>query len=161
MILLLGLGNILLSDEGLGVRVIEELGRDYEFPEEVNIIDGGTGAFFLLPYLEQAVKVLVIDAVKMGKSPGSIYELTFEECLLLPKEKLSLHEISFSDLLFLLQLRGKTFDDFVLLGVEPANIEPGDTLSEEVKMALPKVIERILCKLKAWGVNIRSRKLIH
>lgn len=157
MILVLGLGNILLRDEGLGVRVVERLSKEYSFPDEVFLLDGGTGAFFLLPYLERAERVLIVDAVKLGNPAGSIVELTLEECLLLPQEKVSLHEIGLPDLLSLLKLRGKTFRDFVLIGVEPAVIAPGETLSEEVERGLPEVIERVLVKLSAWGVIYSSK----
>lgn len=153
MVLILGLGNLLLRDEGFGVKVIDKLQREYRFAESVSLLDGGTGAFFLLPHLERAERVIIIDVVKLGNPPGSIYELTFEECLLLPQEKLSLHEVSLSDLLFLLQLRGKTFKEFVLIGVEPAIVAVGDNLSEELEEALPEVIKRVLSKLRDWGFD--------
>jgi hydrogenase maturation protease len=154
-ILILGLGNILLKDEGLGVKVVRELQEEFTFSEEVELLDGGTGAFFLLPHLEKAERLIIVDAVKRGALPGT---LTFEALESLPKdtlERLSLHEISFPDLLKILELRGKKFEKIILAGIEPKNLDAGLELSEEVKRVIPELKKRIIALLKEWGVPLQ------
>jgi hydrogenase maturation protease len=77
--LVLGLGNILMRDEGVGVRVVERLLEDCEFPPEVEVLDGGTLGLGLLPWVEEADRLLVIDAVDMGLEPGSTARLEGDE----------------------------------------------------------------------------------
>lgn len=155
-ILILGLGNLLLRDEGLGVRLLQELEREFLFPEEVLLHDGGTGAFFLLPYLSEAERVIIIDAVKAGSAPGTIF---FEPLSALPRdtlEKISLHEISLPDLLRILEFSGKKFEEVFLAGIEPKSLEVGLELSEEVKRAMPELKEKILSLLRKWGISFQK-----
>ncbi len=154
-VLILGLGNILLRDEGLGVKLLQEMEKEFLFPEEVILHDGGTGAFFLLPYLFSAEKVIIIDAVKSGNPPGTIL---FEPLSALPRdtlEKISLHEIGLPDLLRILEFAGKNFEEIFLAGIEPKNLEVGLELSEEVKRAIPELKEKILSLLKEWGISFQ------
>ncbi|MFN3920939.1 MAG: hydrogenase maturation protease [Caldimicrobium sp.] len=151
-ILLLGLGNILLRDEGLGVKVVEKLKSLYHFPKEVSLLEGETGAFYLLPYLEEAEYLLVIDAIKGENKPGTLYFLNlneFSESLL---EKISLHETNFLDLLNVLKFKGKSFREIWLAGIEPKAIDPGLDISIEVEENIEKLINLILLKLKDWGI---------
>src|SRR5210317_308109 len=78
-ILVLGLGNILIQDEGIGVRVIEQLQRDYEFPAEVEVLDGGTAGMALYEHIVDRSHVIVVDAVKTGRSPGTLVKLEDED----------------------------------------------------------------------------------
>lgn len=150
--LILGLGNILLRDEGLGVLALRRLLNDYDFPEEVLLLDGGTGAFYLLPYLEEAERVLVLDAICAGREPGSLIEGSFKDFSRPLLEKISLHEVSFPDLIALLQLRGKSFQEIYIIGIEPEDLSIGEGLSPPVERALPLLIKRVLQKLEEWGV---------
>lgn len=153
-ILIIGLGNVLLSDEGLGVKVVKELEEEINLPEEVEILDGGTGAFFLLPYLEKADYLIIVDAIKTGNPPGTLIIENLEN---LPKdtlEKISLHEVSFPDLLRILALKGKKFEKIVFAGLEPKSLEVGTELSQEVKRELPLLKEKILSILREWGIKI-------
>ncbi len=154
-ILIVGLGNILLGDEGLGVKVVRELKEEFAFSEEVELLDGGTGGFFLLPHLEKAERLIIVDAVKGGNLPGT---LTFEALESLPMdtlERISLHEISFPDLLKILELKGKHFEKIILAGIEPQNLEVGFELSEDVKGAIPELKKRIIDLLREWGVSLQ------
>ncbi|MEZ0343523.1 MAG: HyaD/HybD family hydrogenase maturation endopeptidase [Caldimicrobium sp.] len=153
-ILIIGLGNVLLSDEGLGVKVVKELEEEINLPEEVEILDGGTGAFFLLPYLEKADYLIIVDAIKTGNPPGTLIIENLEN---LPKdtlEKISLHEVSFPDLLRILELKGKKFEKIMLAGIEPKNLEVGTDISQEVKRNIPLLKERILSILRSWGIKV-------
>ncbi|HAP67189.1 MAG TPA: hydrogenase HupD, partial [Nitrospinae bacterium] len=78
-ILILGIGNILLKDEGVGVKVIERLKRDYKFPSNIELIDGGTAGFGLIDLLEGAEHLIIVDAVQGNDEPGSIYRFKFED----------------------------------------------------------------------------------
>ncbi|MFN3406473.1 MAG: HyaD/HybD family hydrogenase maturation endopeptidase [Caldimicrobium sp.] len=157
-ILLLALGNQLLQDEGLGVKVLERLDKLYKFPPEVSLLDGGTGSFFLLPYLEEADCLLIIDAIEASEKPGTIY---FFDLNKLPEsylEKISLHEISFIDILNILKFKGKTFQEIYLVGIVPKSLNPGLELSKEVEEKIDELINLILLKLKEWDVSFSLKE---
>ena len=118
-ILVLGVGNILLSDEGLGVRALELLRRGYEFPEEVSLLDGGTLGVDLLYYLEGTEKLLILDAVLGGKEPGTLYRFTGERVRGHFRRKVSMHDLGMQEVLALMELRGRFPEEIVLLGIEP------------------------------------------
>ncbi|MCS7199784.1 MAG: HyaD/HybD family hydrogenase maturation endopeptidase [Caldimicrobium sp.] len=155
--LVVGLGNLLLKDEGFGVRVIYYLRERYMFSEEVMFLDGGTGAFFLLPYLEEADRVIFVDVVKAGGSPGEIYEGTLEEIEAFLVERISLHEIGLFDLLAILKFKGKNFREIHLIGIEPKEIAIGEELSKCLLERLPEVAKRVLQKLSEWGISYEEK----
>ena len=98
--LVLGLGNILLGDEGVGVRVVERLLERYDFPEGVRVMDGGTLGLDLLPYVEDASRLLVVDAVQARKPPGTLVRMTGDEIpVFLDASKVSPHQEGLQDLL--------------------------------------------------------------
>ncbi len=158
-IIVLGLGNILLSDEGVGVKVVQELTEKYEFPQTVEIVDGAVGAFSLLPYIESAKKLLVIDAVLGGEPPGTIYKLKDEDILHQIMEKISLHEVSFSDILNLAKLKGNYPEEIVIIGIEPKSLEMSLELSDEVKKNYNKLLNEVLVQLKTWGIEPIPKKV--
>lgn len=147
-ILILGLGNILISDEGLGVHALRWLEANCKLPPEVELVDGGTGGLSLLPLLASIDMLIVIDAITLGKEPGTIYcfseEILTNQSLL---EKISTHEISFADILSILQLKGDKPKRVFLLGIEPKSLEVGTELSEEVKKNIPKLCQLVLEKI--------------
>ncbi len=153
-ILIVGLGNVLLSDEGLGVKVVKDLEKEINFPEEVEILDGGTGAFFLLPHLEKADYLIIVDAIKAGHKPGTLLIENLENLPQDTLEKISLHEISFPDLLRILELKGKKFEKIILAGLEAKTLDVGTELSQEVKEGLPLLKEKILSILREWGIKV-------
>ncbi|MGC9016849.1 MAG: HyaD/HybD family hydrogenase maturation endopeptidase [Caldimicrobium sp.] len=153
-ILIVGLGNILLSDEGLGVKVIKELEEEIVFPKEVEILDGGTGAFFLIPHFEKADLLIIVDAIKTGEKPGSVIIESLENLSKATLEKISLHEIGLTDLLKILELKGKTFEKIIIAGIEPKTFEVGTELSKEVKKNFPLLKKKILEILRDWGIKI-------
>jgi len=152
-IIVLGIGNLLLSDEGVGIKVIQDLVNNYEFPKEVEIVDGGVGSFSLLPYIESAQKLLVIDAIFGEKPPGTIYKLKDEEIPFQIFEKISLHEISFADILNLAKLRGKYPESIVIIGIEPESLEIGLELSKAVKKNYENLLKEVLLQLEEWGIK--------
>lgn len=139
--LVVGLGNLLLGDEGVGIHVIYEL-KKLKLPQNVELIDGGTAAFDLIPLLKNADKLIVLDAVQAGGEPGTIYRFGPEAISQSSFRITSLHEITLQDVLsaaHLLNIEPET----VIIGIEPKRIEYGLELSAELKQAVPKVIALI------------------
>lgn len=135
--LVLGIGNLLLRDEGVGVHVVQTLMRE-GYPEGVDVLDVGTAILDALPAIEEAGRIIIIDAVKADGAPGSIYRMpmdAFER----PQCIASMHGF---DLSRVLALAGRTDDpEVIVIGVEPARIEWGLELSPEVGAMLPFVIK--------------------
>lgn len=160
-IIVLGIGNVLFSDEGLGVKVIKILEECFSFSEEVELIDGGVGGFFLIPYIERAKRLLIVDAIRGGGPPGTFYKFKNEDLPLNIAEKLSLHELSIKDILFLVSLKGKMPEEIVILGLEPKVLDLGEGLSIEIRRNLKNLIKEILIQLKDWGIEPAPKKDLH
>lgn len=157
-IAILGIGNILLSDEGIGVHAINKLKDEYEFPEYVKLIDGGTMGLDLLPFFEGNDKVLIIDAVNFRKEPGTIDIIEGDKIPGFLTSKLSVHQIGLPDMLFAARLMGIPPVEMSLIGIQPKSMESGIELSEEIKMKLDTLVEKILQKLREWEVEIIPKK---
>ena len=151
--LVLGLGNILLGDEGVGVRVVERLQELYEFPQEVQVLDGGTLALDLLPYVEEADRLLVIDALEMGAEPGAMARLEGGEVPAFLSVKLSPHQMGLADLLAAARLRDLFPKQLVLWGVQPAELKPGLMLSSPVAAQVDVLVDRVLAELSQWEIE--------
>jgi hydrogenase maturation protease len=139
----LGIGNVLLRDEGIGCHVVHAL-EGTPLPG-VKIIDGGTCPD-VLQLLEDADKLVIVDAVKGGGAPGQIYRFHPEDITLEQKPFLSLHDVGLVDSLMLMQLWRKT-GEAVIIGVEPGEINLGLELSPELQEKMPKIIDAILAEL--------------
>ncbi|MCB2166010.1 MAG: HyaD/HybD family hydrogenase maturation endopeptidase [Deltaproteobacteria bacterium] len=157
-ITILGIGNILLTDEGFGVRVVEKLSREYEFPENVSLVDGGVLGINLLGVLADTQHLIVVDAVKNKQPPGSLYRLEKNE---LPERillKNSLHQTDFLETLTLCQAIDKVPETTVVLGVEPKDIL---TLSVEltptVEARVDDMMDLVLRELEDLGVTAKKR----
>jgi hydrogenase maturation protease len=153
--LVLGLGNILMRDEGVGVRVVERLLQRCEFPAEVQVLDGGTLGLDLLPWVEDVDRLLVIDAVDMGAEPGTTTRLVGEEVPAFVGVKISPHQMGLADLLAAARLRGQFPQELVLWGVQPALIEVGLELSPSVGTQVETLVESVLAELTNWGIEWR------
>ncbi len=151
--LLLGIGNILLSDEGLGVRAVEELKSRFKFPPYVELMDGGTLGMDLLYFMEGFERLLVIDAVLGGNPPGTLYKFNDEEVKAYFKRKVSAHELGFQEILALADLLGKRPNEIVLVGMEPESLNISLELSTTVKERLHLLIEEVLKQLDDWGIE--------
>jgi hydrogenase maturation protease len=151
--LVLGLGNILLGDEGVGVRVVERLQELYQFPQGVQVLDGGTLALDLLPYVEDADRLLVIDALEMGTEPGTVARLESDEVPAFLSVKLSPHQMGLADLLAAARLRDLYPGRVVLWGVQPAVMRPGLALSPSVAAQVEVLVDKVLAELSLWGIE--------
>ena len=149
--LVLGIGNLVMSDDGVGVKAVQELSRRYRFPPEVQLLDGGTLGLDLLPALEGKEMLLLLDAVETGSLPGTIVRLEGDEIPVAMTTKLSPHQMGLKDLLAVASLTGVAFREQVLLGVQPEQIGMGLELSAPVAAALEPLLERALAELHRWG----------
>jgi hydrogenase maturation protease len=153
-IIVLGVGNILLTDEGIGVRAIEKLQRDFELPADVVVIDGGTTGMEMLEDLSNADHIIIIDAVRSGQAPASIVKLVGEQVPVFFKTKLSPHQIGLSDVLATLVLTGEQPGGVTVIGVEPVSLETGMVLSPQVDVVLPEVVDMVVALLRQMGIEI-------
>lgn len=146
-IVILGIGNILLSDEGVGVHVANELMK-MELPPNISVVEGGTDGFRLLNVITEADRLIVIDAVKGGAASGSIYRFDIDEVKNVPSGfKTSVHQIGILEVIDLSGLIGKT-PYTTVIGIEPKSLEISMELSPEVKEKVPRVIELVIEELK-------------
>jgi hydrogenase maturation protease len=148
--LVLGVGNLLLSDEGVGLRVVERLTATYELPPTVQVLDGGTLGMDLLYYLEGIDNLLIIDAVETGSEPGTLVRLENDEVPAFLSVKISPHQIGVPDMLFAAKLREMYPKNVVLLGVQPANLGVGLELSPEVAERIDILVKQAVDQLIAW-----------
>jgi hydrogenase maturation protease len=147
-VLVLGVGNLLLKDEGVGVHVVQRL-RKMDIPGHVEVVDGGTSGLDLLEWIEGREKVVVIDAVKSGGTPGTIYRFSGEDIKERSKPWLSLHEIDVTDLLKLADMLGVEKPEIVVIGIEAKDIESLDLdLSAEIEVQIPKIIEQVMKEIR-------------
>ncbi len=156
--LILGVGNLLLSDEGVGLRVVEKLAASYELPEGVQTLDGGTLGLDLLYYLEGVENLLIIDAVEMGKEPGALLRLEGDEVPAFLSVKISPHQIGIPDMLFAAKLKDLYPRNVVLWGVQPGTLNVGLDLSPPVAAQVDALVEKAVEELARWGERLTPRK---
>ena len=155
-ILVLGLGNLLMGDDALGVHAVRRLQERFVFPEKVRLLDGGTLGLDLLPQLEGVGRLLIVDALEMQREPGTIVRLSGEEVPRAFAGKLSVHQMGLQDLLAVAELQGHLPPEIVVWGVQIATIELGLQLSAAVGQALEQVVDAVAAELAAWGVALAA-----
>ncbi|MGD0153957.1 MAG: HyaD/HybD family hydrogenase maturation endopeptidase [Thermacetogeniaceae bacterium] len=142
--IVLGIGNLLLKDEGIGVHLVRAL-EDRQLPPDVDVIDGGTAGCDLLPLLSGAEKIIIVDALKGGEPPGAVYRLTPQDFQQQAKyDVISLHDIGIMDALKMLELMDGYLPAVVIIGVEPGQIEVGLDLTPEVSASLPFILDLVM-----------------
>jgi len=140
--LIVGIGNLLCRDEGIGVHVVHEMeGR--ELPPHIELLDMGTSTMDLISHLKEVKKLIVIDAMKAGGTPGTIYKCRPEDLLPKGDEPISLHEIGVLETLSMAKKMGMEIQT-VIIGVEPKVLDWGMELTEEIKGVIPSIIEAVL-----------------
>ena len=147
----IGLGNPLMGDDALGILALERLASEWDLPDDVRLVDGGTWGLSLLPAVEDASRVLFVDAVRCGAPPGSLVVLCDEEIPARLSTKLSPHQVDLREVVALARLRGRAPASMVAMGVEPARIELGEPLSDAVAVMMDPLLETIVEKLRRWG----------
>jgi len=157
--LVLGLGNVLLSDEGVGVHVVEAMEDAYVLPSEVEILDGGTSGMDLLDTIAGRDHLIVADAIRSDKPPASILKLTGDEVHAFFQNKISPHQLGLCDLLASLALSDEAPERVTIVGVVPANLELGTELSPIIAEARDAVVEMIVGILREAGQAPQPRQL--
>ncbi len=150
-ILILGLGNILLGDEGVGVRAVEALARHPDLPTGVEVVDGGTAGMSLIDILASRERVIVIDAVRSGEPPGTVVRLDGDDVPAFFRTRISPHQLGLSEVLAALTLTNELPKRVTLIGVEPLDLGLGLTLTPVVAGVIDRVVEMVLAELEAAG----------
>ncbi len=149
--LVIGLGNPLMRDDGIGLAALEHLLEHCQVSSDVELVDGGTWGMNLLPLIEGADDVILLDAIHLGRSPGTVIELEGDAVPRRLAQKLSPHQIDLGEVLALAGLRGTLPRRLVAIGIEPAVIEMGTTLSPAVDAAMPLMLARVAERLRVMG----------
>lgn len=142
-VLILGIGNILLKDEGVGVRVIEAMGQ-MDLPEHVEIADGGTSGADLIDVLADRPKVIVVDATSADIDPGRVIKFSGDDLIAQRGVLISLHEFGLVDTLLMAKQLGCPPKEVVVFGVKPEDISPGLELSPRIVALVPRLVELVL-----------------
>ena len=152
-VLVLGVGNTVMSDDGVGVKVVQLLQAEYHFPENVEVVDGGTLGLDLLPKLEGKSHLIMVDAVETGKKPGTRVRLAGEELPIALETKISPHQMGLKDLLAVARLLGHAPGEMVLIGVQPGSIEMDTELTPEVAEQVIAMKAAVLKELEEIGIH--------
>jgi len=151
--IVLGLGNTLNKDEGLGVHALEALKERLEArAPEVEFLDGGVLGLNLLPWVEDSSHLLVLDAINASKEPGTLIEMERDEIPLYTGIKLSDHQITFQEVLGLASFRKMLPANLHLVGLQPADISIGVGMSDTIQAMIPQVLDRAEAVLAAWSL---------
>lgn len=148
-ILVLGIGNLLLTDDGVGIRAIQLLEERYALPEEVQVVDGGTCGLDLLQFLEGVDHLVILDAASLGKIPGSIVRMEGDQVPAYLALKTSPHEIGLPELLFTARLTDIYPPRVVVLGMQPESIETSLGLTPAVAAHLDELVEMAAAEVGA------------
>ena len=158
-VLILGIGNVLWADEGFGVRAVEGLHRRYQFPAQVQLLDGGTQGIYLVQYVQTADILVIFDAIDFGLRPGTLKLLYDTEVpSFLGAKKISLHQTGFQEVLALAELLGSAPRHILLIGVQPVELDDyGGSLRPALKAQLPAALDAALNYLAGHGIQARQR----
>lgn len=141
-IVVIGVGNLLLGDDGAGIHAINALKKD-SFPAGVKIVDGGTAGIDLLYWLEDAEYAIIIDCLEAGEEPGAIFRIPAEEIAFNSSDQIiSLHDLNLQEVLYMVNKLGK-LPPTIIYGIQPGEITFCDSLSSAVNNALPSLIKLI------------------
>lgn len=155
--LVLGLGNPLMGDDGLGLAVLERLREEWDVPAPVELVDGGTWGMNLLPLIEDAAQLMLIDAIRTGAAAGTVVELERERLPRYFAHKLSPHQIDLKEVLALAELRGTLPAETVAIGAEPEKVVFSTVLTQSLEDAVEPVLLAVVARLARWGHECRRR----
>ena len=152
----IGVGNPLMGDDGLGIAALERLRDGWRFEPHVELLDGGTWGLNLLPDVEAARRVLFIDAIDVSAEPGTLVELERDEIPRFLARKLSPHQIDVKEVLALSELRGTLPEELVAVGLQPDSVEMRASLSPVLASRLDDLVACVIRRLEAWGYEARG-----
>lgn len=151
MIAVIGLGNVVCGDDGLGVHAVARLRRTGAVPGGVELVEGGTAGLLLLPTLADARRVVLVDAIDDGRPPGALVRLAGEDWPRMFAAHVTPHDVGLRDLLGAAQLSGAWPEELVLLGLQPQSTRMSATLSPPVAAALDGLVAAVAEQLAAWA----------
>ncbi|HEY3380336.1 MAG TPA: HyaD/HybD family hydrogenase maturation endopeptidase [Vicinamibacterales bacterium] len=157
-LLILGLGNLLCTDDGAGAFVVQEIAETRVAPDGVRILDGGTLGLALLPYLEDAERAILVDAVQVDAPPGTVIRLEGEEVGPAIASHLSVHQVGVADLLDAARWRERVPPELTLLGVVPLSTELGYGLSAPVDAAFDDLVARVCQEAARLGFPLSMKQ---
>jgi hydrogenase maturation protease len=147
----IGLGNVICSDDGVGVHALARLRGTRRVPEAVTLVEGGTAGLLLLPYLADAERVILLDAIDIGADPGTLVELDGADWASAFALHMTPHDVGLADLLGAAQLCGAWPPQLTICGVQPGSIELGTALTPSVAAALDGLVDQVIAQLVSWG----------
>lgn len=156
-LLVLGLGNTICADDGVGVAAVTALGERYRVPESVRVLDGGTLGLSLLGWLAEARDILLVDAIHCDAPPGTLVHLEGDEVAPAARDRLSVHQIGVADLLDSLELLDAWPERLALVGLVPERVSLGLARSPAVERALPTLVEAVAAEIRARGHPLEPR----
>lgn len=154
-VLILGIGNVLWADEGFGVRCVERMAEQWRFPAHVTLLDGGTQGLYLLPFLEEADRLIVFDAVDYGLRPGTLKIVEGDDVpSFMGAKKMSLHQTGFQEVIETAKLMDYCPDHLTLIGCQPEELEDyGGGLRPVTAEQIDPAIAVALDRLRGWGIT--------
>ncbi len=152
--LVLGIGNVLLTDEGVGVRALNELKRRYSFSDNVEFLDGGTSGIELLRHIQDRDTLIIIDAMTHDRKPGTLYRVENKDVPAVFRTRISPHQLGLSDLLAAAMLTENLPENLVLFGMEPESVDIGLELTATVEASLDKLITAVVEELRTIGCTV-------
>jgi len=153
----LGLGNPLMGDDGLGLAVLDRLREEWDIPDAVELVDGGTWGMTLLPLIEDADRLVLIDAIRTGALAGTVVAVEREHLPRYFAHKLSPHQIDLKEVLALAELRGTLPAETVAIGAEPGEVVLSTELTASLEEAVEPVLLAVVARLASWGHECRRR----
>lgn len=157
-VLVLGLGNVLCGDDGAGVVVVHRLHAQYEIPDDIQVLDGGTLGMSLLSLVSDTDDLILVDAVRADAPAGTLVVVEGDDVVPTVTERLSPHQVGVADLLAAAQFVDRYPSRVVVLGVVPETIELGLARTSAVEASLPALLERVVEELRARGFALARRQ---
>lgn len=157
-VLILGIGNTLLTDEAVGVRAVEALQDAYDLPPEVQAVDAGTSSMDMLDVIADVDLLVVLDALKTGKPLGTVLRLAGDEVPVFFRKKLSPHQVGLSDVLASLEFAGCRPKDIVVIGVEAENFGLGLEMTPLIATRVPELAARVVGELAVRGIGLMPKR---
>ena len=155
--LVLGIGNVLLQDEGVGIHAVGELQRRFTFDDDVEFLDGGTAGVELLRYLDGKDHILIVDAVAAGHPPGTVFRVEGEDVPRMFHVRISPHQIGLSDVLATAMISDTLPGEMVMFGMEPGTMTTGLALTPVAEASLDKLVGAVVDELRGYGHRVEAR----
>ena len=148
----LGLGNFVMQDEGIGIHLLNAL--QPILPPEIECLDGGTDGLALLGFVESADRLIVLDAIESGGIPGTVVVWRNDEVPLYTTHKLSAHQAGFAEVLYWANFQERAPQEIAVIGIQPEILDWGTELTENIRKSFPVAVDAALTILREWGVNL-------